>query len=142
MGRSRAVRNPAGASRITGMELTTTEAVAISPWEPPGITRLMFGCPRNSIVSAGAFAPTCLHHAQGLGMLEAHTPARERAGQFVQPQAGISAGSDQCHAAIFGFSIELRRQIWVRAIRIGKLLASRNHARLSFEAGKQLVHHF
>src|SRR5579859_4779495 len=58
MGRSRAARNPAGASRMTGMELTTTEAVAMSPCEPPGITRLMFGCPCNSMVSAGFLAPT------------------------------------------------------------------------------------
>src|SRR5712671_1961293 len=58
MGKSRAVRNPAGASKITGMELTTTEAVAISPGEPPGITSRMSGCPFNSIESAGSFAPT------------------------------------------------------------------------------------
>src|SRR5947207_15943969 len=57
MGKSRAVRKPAGASRITGIEFTTTEAVAMSPCEPPGITRLMFGCPVSEIVSAGSFAP-------------------------------------------------------------------------------------
>ncbi len=45
IGKSRAVRKPAGASRITGIEFTTTEAVAISPCVPPGITRLMFGWP-------------------------------------------------------------------------------------------------
>jgi hypothetical protein len=43
IGRSREVRNPAGASKITGIEFTTTDAVAMSPCEPPGITRLMFG---------------------------------------------------------------------------------------------------
>src|SRR5712671_832066 len=58
IGRSRAVRNPAGASKITGMELTTTDAVAISPGEPPGITSRMSGCPFNSMESAGSFAPT------------------------------------------------------------------------------------
>src|SRR6266513_5122733 len=58
MGKSRAVRKPAGASRITGIEFTTTEAVAMSPCEPPGITRLMLGCPVSEIVSAGSFAPT------------------------------------------------------------------------------------
>ena len=45
IGRSRAVRRPAGASRITGIEFTTTDAVAMSPCEPPGITRLMSGWP-------------------------------------------------------------------------------------------------
>src|SRR6267378_2311732 len=58
IGRSRAVRNPAGASRITGIELTTTDAVAMSPGEPPGMTSRMSGCPCNSIESAGSFAPT------------------------------------------------------------------------------------
>src|ERR1700737_4571898 len=58
MGRSRAVRSPAGASRMTGIEFTPTDAVAMSPCEPPGITRLMFGCPVSEIVSAGSFAPT------------------------------------------------------------------------------------
>ena len=43
MARSREVRRPEGASRIAGMELTATEAVAMSPWEPPGMTRLIFG---------------------------------------------------------------------------------------------------
>ena len=37
IGKSRAVRNPAGASRITGMEFTTPEAVAMSPGDPPGM---------------------------------------------------------------------------------------------------------
>jgi len=45
IGRSRAVRNPAGCVENTGMEFTTTEAVAMSPWEPPGITRLMSDAP-------------------------------------------------------------------------------------------------
>jgi hypothetical protein len=58
MGKSREVRRPAGASRITGIELTTTDAVAMSPCEPPGITRLMLGCPVSEIVSTGSFAPT------------------------------------------------------------------------------------
>lgn len=43
IGKSREVRSPAGASRITGIEFTTTDAVAISPCEPPGITRLILG---------------------------------------------------------------------------------------------------
>src|SRR5437868_3745280 len=58
IGKSRAVRNPAGASKITGMEFTATEAVAISPWDPPGIVKLMLGCPVSVTVSAGSFAPT------------------------------------------------------------------------------------
>src|SRR5215831_14834895 len=56
-GKSREVRRPAGASRITGIEFTTTEAVATSPCEPPGIVRLMFGWPFSSTESAGSFAP-------------------------------------------------------------------------------------
>src|SRR5262249_1223786 len=58
MGSSRAVRRPDGASRIDGMELTATDAVAMSPCEPPGIVRLIFGWPVSSTMSAGSFAPT------------------------------------------------------------------------------------
>ena len=58
IGKSFAVRSPAGASRITGMELTATDAVAMSPCEPPGIVKLMLGCPVSVTVSAGLFAPT------------------------------------------------------------------------------------
>src|SRR5882762_3936888 len=58
IGKSRAVRKPAGASRITGIEFTTTDAVAMSPGEPPGIVRLIVGCPVSVSVSAGSFAPT------------------------------------------------------------------------------------
>src|ERR1700680_3820481 len=58
IGRYRAVRNPAGASRITGMEFTTTEAVAVSQGDPPGMVKLILGCPRNATVSPGSLAPT------------------------------------------------------------------------------------
>src|SRR5262249_15591289 len=58
MGRPFAVRNPAGASRITGIEFTATDAVAMSPCEPPGIVRLIVGWPVSVTVSAGSFAPT------------------------------------------------------------------------------------
>ncbi len=58
IGKSFAVRNPDGASNITGIEFTATDAVAMSPCAPPGITKLIFGCPFNSTVSAGSFAPT------------------------------------------------------------------------------------
>src|SRR5258708_37949790 len=64
IGKSRAVRRPAGASRITGIEFTTTDAVAISPGEPPGIVKLMVGCPVSVSVSAGSFAPTYLCHSR------------------------------------------------------------------------------
>ena len=43
--RSREVRRPAGAARIAGMQLTTTEAVATSPCVPPGTMSLMLGWP-------------------------------------------------------------------------------------------------
>src|SRR5207248_6430394 len=56
--KSREVRNPAGELKITGIELTATLAVAISPCDPPGITSEIFGCPVSVIVSAGSFAPT------------------------------------------------------------------------------------
>ena len=56
--KSLAVRNPDGDSKIDGIVFTDTDAVAMSPCTPPGITRLMFGCPCNSIVSEGSFAPT------------------------------------------------------------------------------------
>ena len=40
------------------MEFTTTEAVAMSPCEPPGMVRLMLGWPVRVMVSEGSFAPT------------------------------------------------------------------------------------
>src|SRR5262249_6201265 len=43
IGKSREVRNPAGELRITGIELTATLAVAMSPCEPPGIVSEIFG---------------------------------------------------------------------------------------------------
>src|SRR5258708_14205435 len=58
IGKSREVRRPAGASRIAGIEFTINDAVATSPGEPPGITRLIFGWPVSEIESAGSFAPT------------------------------------------------------------------------------------
>src|ERR1700722_7597473 len=58
MGRSREVRRPAGAARMLGMELTTTAAVARSPWVPPGIVSFRLGVPVSSIVSCGSRAPT------------------------------------------------------------------------------------
>src|SRR5882762_8084603 len=58
IGKSFAVLSPAGAFKITGMELTATEAVAMSPCEPPGMVKLMFGCPVRVTVSDGSFAPT------------------------------------------------------------------------------------
>src|SRR5216683_754439 len=58
MGRSREVRKPAGASRIAGMQFTTTEAVAMSPCVPPGIVSVRLGLPVISTVSPGSVAPT------------------------------------------------------------------------------------
>src|SRR5260370_9486608 len=39
IGRSRAVRRPPGASRIPGIECPPPYALALSPRDPPGITR-------------------------------------------------------------------------------------------------------
>src|SRR5579864_4771258 len=58
MGRSREVRRPAEASRIAGMQFTTTDAVAISPCVPPGIVSVKLGLPAISTVSPGSVAPT------------------------------------------------------------------------------------
>ena len=52
------MRRPAGASRIAGMLFTTTAAVAMSPWVPPGMVMRMLGCPLSSMVSLDSFAPT------------------------------------------------------------------------------------
>lgn len=57
-GRSRGERRPAGAARMTGMQLTATAAVARSPWVPPGMTRWSGGSPVSSMESAGSIAPT------------------------------------------------------------------------------------
>lgn len=43
IGKSREVRSPAGELKITGIELTATLAVAMSPCEPPGIVSEIFG---------------------------------------------------------------------------------------------------
>ena len=54
IGRSRDVRSPAGASRIAGMQFTTTEAVAMSPCVPPGMVSVRLGLPVISTVSPGS----------------------------------------------------------------------------------------
>src|SRR5215471_16337072 len=74
IGRSRAVRNPAGAFRITGIEFTTTEAVAMSPWVPPGIVRLILGWPFSSTVSTGTFAPTYIWSSRWISSAPLPTP--------------------------------------------------------------------
>jgi len=51
IGRSREVAQAAGASRIAGMQFTTTAAVAMSPWVPPGIVSVKWGLPVISAVS-------------------------------------------------------------------------------------------
>ena len=58
MGRSREVRSPAGASRICGMQFTTTDAVAMSPCVPPGMVMVRLGFPVMATVSPGSEAPT------------------------------------------------------------------------------------
>ena len=44
-GRSFIVRSPGRDDSTFGMELTTIDAVAISPGTPPGIRRVRFGTP-------------------------------------------------------------------------------------------------
>src|SRR5882672_8409093 len=82
-----------------------------------------------------------VHNSQRLRMFDLLRHCAQRNRQLVHHESRIHARSDQRHTPFFRRRIQLRGKFRIGPVRIRKLLARRNHARLRFQTCQQLLHH-